>query len=365
MANNPYNRTPLYPLEKPLCDEVNQGFSQVDRSIRDTLFALLNGRQGFLKDGFLVSQSSPAALSVLLKAGVGFQDAAADVPSAIDGVVGLDDLSRYKPIILGADLTVAVPTPPGADSRIDLLEVRYNRNTNNPQSRNFLNPATNAFAPANVDKTLDFNVDGTLAYYAAAAVPTTALAYKSGVAAGSPVAPAVDTGYMALARITVAAGVVTIVTANIEVARAVVDAGLYLGESRTRQFLIAHKCVMEDAAVWTVQSGGLLSTAAAIAYCSPEMEIGERITSITFSTFGNAGADMDVQVNLVQDNGTITNKAAVTLTNPPASWATTTLVVTPTTLGVGDTISVKFNPNATGIVIKNLTYTTDHPHPVV
>ncbi len=229
MTDQPYNRTVIYPLEKPLADDLNQEFSQADRSLRDTFFALLRGREGFLSTGFLVLESSPAALSVLLKAGLGWQDAPSDVPTGINSVLGLNDLSRYKPIILSNDLTIAVPAPPGANGRIDLLEVRYNRQVDNPQSRNFLDPNTNAFSPSTVPKTLDFNVDGTLAYYAAAAVPTTALAYKSGVVSGSPVPPAVDSGYLPLAYIAVNAGDTQILDADITVLRSVIGGGEYLG----------------------------------------------------------------------------------------------------------------------------------------
>jgi len=215
MTDQPFNRTILYPLEKPLADDLNQEFSQADRSVRDTMFQLLLGQQGFIWDSFKISPSAPPALSVVMKQGQGYQDAPTDAPTSINSVLGLNDLSRYKPLLLSNDLTVAVPAPPGANSRIDLIEVRYNRVTNNPQSRNFLDPNTNAFNPANVPKTLDFNLDGTLAYYAAIDVPTTAIAYKSGVAAVSPVPPAVDTGYMAVAYITVASGAVTITAPDI------------------------------------------------------------------------------------------------------------------------------------------------------
>ena len=231
MTDQPYNRTVIYPLEKPLADDLNQQFSQADRTVRDTMFSLLRGQQGFLFGSLEILESAPAALSVLLKAGIGYQDAPADVPTGITSVVGLNDLSRYKPIVLQNDLTVAVPAPPGAQSRIDLIEVRYERQVDNPQSRNFLDPNTNSFNPATVSKTLDFNVDGTLAYYTAAAVPTTALAYKSGVVAGSPVAPVTDTGYLALAHILVVNGVTTILTADITDLRGIIElaSGGYLG----------------------------------------------------------------------------------------------------------------------------------------
>jgi hypothetical protein len=229
MADHAFDRTPLYPLEKPLADDINQGFSQGDRSLRDTVYELLGGVSGFLKGSLQVVQQGPPALGVTIKAGLGFQDAPTDVPGNIGGVVGLSDLSRYKPIVLTNDLNVAVPAPPGANSRIDLIEVAYVRQLDNPQSRNFLDPSTSAFAPSLVSKTLDFTVDGTLAYYSAVAVPTTALAYKSGVASASPSAPATDTGYLPLVYITVASGVVTIVSANIVDQRSTISFGALLG----------------------------------------------------------------------------------------------------------------------------------------
>jgi hypothetical protein len=234
MTDQPYNRTVIYPLEKPLADDLNQQFSQQDRALRDTLFNLLDGQEGFIRNGFLVQAASPADMSVVMSSGIGFQDDGTDVPSAINSVIGLDDLSRYKPIVLALDKTIAVPTAPGANSRIDLIEVRYNRETNNLLSRQFLNTVTNAFAPANVAKTLDFSLDDELDYYAAADVPTTAIAYKSGVVAGSPVAPAVDTGYIAVAYITVGTGVVVINSGDIEDARSkiVLNPGGYIGRRK-------------------------------------------------------------------------------------------------------------------------------------
>jgi hypothetical protein len=229
MTDQAFNRTPIYPLEKPIADDINQGFSQADRALRDSLRSLFDKRSGLVNGSFQVVAQSPNTLGVVIKAGTGFQDAPTDVVSSIGGTVGIDDLSPYKPIVLTTDLNVAVPAAPGANSRIDLIEVRYDRKTNNQQSREFLDPATDAFAPALVPKTLDFNVDGTLAYYAATDIPTTALAYKSGVVAGSPVAPTTDTGYMPLAYITVGTGVLAITPANISDQRPVISTGGYLG----------------------------------------------------------------------------------------------------------------------------------------
>jgi len=364
MANNPYNRTVIYPLEKPLADDINQGFSQLDRSLRETMFSLLRGRDGFLSTGFLVQASSPVAMSVLLKAGIGFQDAPTDVPSAVDAVVGLDDLARYKPILLATDLTVAVPAAPGVNSRIDLIEVRYNRQTDNPQSRSFLDPVTNAFSPASVDKTLDFNVDGTLAYYAAAAVPTTALAYKSGVVAAVPVAPATDTGYLALVHITVGTAVVVINAANIDTVVRSAISPLNVAD----QVDLIHPALWSPggAAGWLTPFLGIhLPLDVQDWYLPLVYPRGTILRSLTVDIFGNGVADVDVQVNFTDNTGSATNVALLTVTNPPAAWAAYTVAIPNSIVGrtsLNETYYLKADPNAAGIIIGN-TYITRTPPP--
>lgn len=229
MPDQPYQRTVLYPLEKPLADDSNQDWSQDDRSLRDTLNQLFGGQSGFIRGSLQVVPQSPPALGVTINAGIGFQLNGTDTPSSIGGVVGLNDLSPYKPIVLSNNQTIAVPAAPGANSRIDLIEVAYSRVLDNPQSRQFLNPATSAFSPATVAKTLDFNVDGTLAYYSATGVPTTALAYKSGVVSASPTPPTVDTGYLPLAYITVTSTTTTITSGNISDQRDLITLGAIIG----------------------------------------------------------------------------------------------------------------------------------------
>lgn len=236
MVDQPFNRTALYPLEKPIVDDINQEFSQADRSIRDVMYQLLGQQSTFLGNSLLVVPSSPTALSVVIKAGIGFQVNATDEVTSIAGVAGLNDLSPYKPIVLGLDYTVAVPAPPGANSRIDLIEVSYQRLLDNSQSREFLNVSGGNFTPANVAKTLDFNVDGTLAYYAANVTPTTALAYKSGVASASPTAPTTDTGYIALAYVLVANSTTVITSTNIVDKRPIAAVG---GRFLGRQIITA------------------------------------------------------------------------------------------------------------------------------
>lgn len=237
MTDKAFQRTPVYALEKPASGDIDQGFTQIDFTVREKLWQQIGKPQsgGFFRGGLQPVVTSPLSLGILLKAGLAFQYNATDLPLGLNGggpggaQAGLDDPHPYKPIVLTADLTVVVPTAPGANSRIDLIEVAYTRSLNNLQARQFLNTSTDSFSPANVAKTLDPTVDSTLAYYAAAATPTTALAYKSGVVAGSPVAPAVDAGYMAVAYITVGTNVTQIVAANISDQRCLLALGMYLG----------------------------------------------------------------------------------------------------------------------------------------
>jgi hypothetical protein len=231
MTDKAYQRTPVYALEKPLSGDIDQSVTQLDLTIRENLWrehgAPTTGM--FMRNGFQPSATSPASMSVNLAPGLAFQYNGTDVPLSINGQSGLDDPHPFKPVVLSTLLNVVVPTAPGTNSRIDLIEVQYTRALDNLQSRQFLNTTTDSFSPSNVAKTLDPIVDTTLAYYAAAATPTTALAYKQGVPGASPSAPAVDTGYMAIAYIVVGTNVTTIVAANITDQRALMPLGKYLG----------------------------------------------------------------------------------------------------------------------------------------
>jgi len=243
MANNPFDRTIINPREKPLSQDINQAQSQLDMTMREVLRRLLaqqtpwsfggathsnhgeSPASGFLGGGLRVSPSSPTALTVRVPAGIGFFYNASDVPSSIDSIVGLDDLSAYKPVVLLSDVTLNVPTPPGANSRIDLIEVRTNRATNNPTSRLVLNTTTGAFDPTTVDKTLTHVLDGSTGYVVTPSDSTTAIGYKSGTAAVTPVAPAVTAGYTAIAYVWVVNGATTIDEAQLTDVRKVLAPG--------------------------------------------------------------------------------------------------------------------------------------------
>lgn len=92
------------------------------------------------------------------------------------------------------------------------------------------------------------------------------------------------------------------------------------------------------------------------------LNAGARVTSMTFATIGNAAADMTVACYVQLSAGPMgvpTAIGTVTLTNPAAAWAETTINVTDTTLAVGDAFIVVFDVNAAGIEVGNIRLTND------
>ncbi len=222
MPDQPFDRTIYNPREKPLSEDMNIALSQVDRAIRffaKTLFSNTGGSavSGFVQGGFKAVESGPAAMSVVLKAGLGFQDLPGDTPGNIDGILGLDDFESYKPLPLLADLTVPIPTAPaGPSSRIDIIEVRADRLKTDSQSREVFDNDTVAFAPTAVDKTLEFLLDGAnLGSVTSPADSVSAISLKQGIPGTPGVAPAATSGYIKIAEVFVDSSVTQIFTADI------------------------------------------------------------------------------------------------------------------------------------------------------
>lgn len=218
MSNNQFDTTMLNPREKPVTSDINQAQSQLNRTIRAVLMELFGYRgalntsdaklnaSGFVADGFRVYASSPAAMEVNIKQGLGFQYNAFDLATDIDGCVDLDDLSQYKPLVLNLPKTIAVPAADPTNPRIDIVEVKYSRVVTNPLSRFILNGSTGAFAPSTVNKTLQFCLDDVVPSING----TEAINYKTGTPAGVPVEPTVTPGYMKIGAVRVEAASVTV-----------------------------------------------------------------------------------------------------------------------------------------------------------
>jgi len=141
MANNPFDRVIINSRERPVSSDINQAQSQIDRTLRFYLDQFFGSRasftdpkagtpiNGFIGNGFRAEQDNPAGLTVVVPLGLGFKTDAADTPSAIGGIPGVDDLSRYKPLLLLSDATIATPAPDPTNPRIDIIEVNINRIT--------------------------------------------------------------------------------------------------------------------------------------------------------------------------------------------------------------------------------------------
>ncbi len=229
MSNNPFDRTVINTRERPISSDLNQAQSQIDRTLRFFLEQLLAPRvsitderkgtpvSGFIGNGFQVREQATPGMFVDVKLGLGFKYDASDVPPAVGGVPGVDDLNPYKPLLLMVDAFIfpftgiPVPTSDPTNDRIDIVEVNINRRLADAASRDVLNPVTGVFDPTAVQKSLAWNVgtsiDNTVV---APANSTAALSYKAGVPSGSPTPAPTSPGYLKVAQILVGNGVTQI-----------------------------------------------------------------------------------------------------------------------------------------------------------
>lgn len=225
MGDAPFDRVNFGQREKPVSDDWNRTEAQLDRALRATLEQLLGGRTSntshvlapadvFMGQSLRPYPSSPAAMEVNLRAGLGFQYLPADLPTDIGGptdFLGIDDLANYKPIVLLSGFLFAVPAAPaGPNSRIDIIEVKANRALVDATARKQLNATSGNFDPHNFYKTLTFKLDGLTGTVADPAPSTAPISYKSGTPANPGVAPATTAGYIKIAEILVGSAVVSI-----------------------------------------------------------------------------------------------------------------------------------------------------------
>lgn len=223
MADNQYDRVTINARERPLSTDINQAQSNIERTLRFTLERLLAGRasaasdasaspiSGFVGEGFKARPDSPPSFDIIVTKGLGFFFDSGDLPSDIDGISGVDDLSSWKPLLLLADTTfTAPPDPSSPDNRIDIIEIKINRRTTDPTSRDVLNTGTGKFEPATVDKTLAWDLDASVGQVVSPASSTAALSYKAGVAGNPGIEPPTTAGYKKIAEVFVDNGVATL-----------------------------------------------------------------------------------------------------------------------------------------------------------
>lgn len=227
MSDRGFDRTIFNRFEQPSSGDWNQVQSQLDRALRDyvdRLFASRNAmtndrsvaRSGFIGDGFKVRPSSPVSMSVALTAGLGFQVVAPNpgVDTAIDSIVGLSDLSEYKPLTLQLDQQIVLDGSDPVLERFDIIEVRADRRRENAQAVNLYDSAGKVYIPAAppVPKTLAFDLGGRVGKVASPASSTTGIGYKTGTPAAVGVAgvPVVTPGYVKVATIRIPPAAVSI-----------------------------------------------------------------------------------------------------------------------------------------------------------
>lgn len=224
MAGAPFDRMILHPLEKALSPDINLTESQLDAALRECVKELL-AYQAVSPDGtviypggfagFSFKLTSQGGLNVAPWSGVAFVQSNS-TPININGIVGLNDEPSTKPIFLLNPELITIPAPDPLLDRWDLVEVTYNRQILNPQARQILNPATGVYAPANVDKTLSFMIDGQLSF---SPNPPLAMNYRIGTPNAVPVKPTVHPGYLAVGYIYVPAAAVAVDESNFYDAR--------------------------------------------------------------------------------------------------------------------------------------------------
>lgn len=233
MGNKPFDTTIIRPLERPLSSDLDAAQSQLYRTIREVTsriyshtnfvssvgYYATSRRYGFIGQGLRVFQNAnPATMTLTIRSGLGFRSGTPQ--SDIDGVVGLNDLSDYTPVMLTDSTTVTVPTAPSAGlARCDIVQIRINREVTDTTSRWLLNPTLQTFAPTNIGKTLTYDLGSTVTIVNPGdPVGVNPIEYVVGTPAAystpddflsiSP--PATSAGYLTIAVINVEGGVTTI-----------------------------------------------------------------------------------------------------------------------------------------------------------
>jgi hypothetical protein len=233
MANLPFDRVVWNPLEKALSTDWNLNTSEQDRSLRDTMLALMGYRDaasdganlaaGFVADGFKVVPGG--GMNATVSYGLGFFGNTSKT-LGVAGVSGLNDVSDYSPIVLSdtAGITFAIPPPAAGFERYDLIEAKIDRRTVNGTTP-VLDPSTGIFGTSTNIKELTYAVDNDYGIQTNPALPSTAgLSLKRGTPAayGTATIPGITSGYVAIAYVKVRADTVSVVGANIADVRPII-----------------------------------------------------------------------------------------------------------------------------------------------
>lgn len=167
MANRLFEQRVVNPLERPVSEDPNLGFSQDNGTVRTMMQQLYQtysaqdtdiNAQGFIGEGF--RPYTPSGRQIGLAAGIGFRNYPAGAETAIGGVIGVNDAAAFKPLYFRESRSVAnVPTAPAVGfARRDIIAVRWAPHLTDQTPSRILNPGTTSFNFTNKFKTLSWDL---------------------------------------------------------------------------------------------------------------------------------------------------------------------------------------------------------------
>lgn len=222
MGNKPFDRYITHVGLRPSSSDINLPQSYADLSLRETTKALIAPRTAvttcstsslhearFWGEGFKVVPTLIESMSVRVKAGFGFADVL-DKETDIDSILGLNDTSATKPVVLYQIQQLAIePVLAPASKRIDIIEVRPEYFFTNERQQDIFNPATGTFQKEPKNKTFSWALDSRIGTVSSGTDSTAPLSIKKGniqSIATPDFIPAVTPGYTKIAEIVAVTG---------------------------------------------------------------------------------------------------------------------------------------------------------------
>lgn len=158
---------------------------------------------GGVFSGLSVTESAVPDFNVLIHPGMGL---------VYNPGFGINGRSDYRLVNHdSAPIPVSIGAPPGADARIDLIEIQAGAWDAETEMRDIFDVPTKTFVPANVAKRVRSILDA--AQNGVNGLPM--IKVKQGVVDPAPVAPTVDANYIVLAQVLVEAGAPSYANAKI------------------------------------------------------------------------------------------------------------------------------------------------------
>lgn len=112
-------------------------------------------------------------------------------------------------------------------------------------------------------------------------------------------------------------------------------------------------------------NGYLLWSAATVLWIPVPLHAGDRVKTFTYARYGDGAVDVTVTAYKYTktDGLSILNASGTSLldSNPAAAWADQVIDLTDTTLAEGETVLLKFDPNAGALRLGNVRLTYSHP----